>query len=187
MWINVTSMSTDQVLKEIAKGPRPKRSRIAIAGTALGVAVLVAGTVLGVNAANAYRADIEQSQATAKEYYEAAAEQVELADQAAQDAAESATAADEAVTAAEAEEAAAAAAAAAQAAADAAAQAAADAAAAPQQPSSGGGSNPGAKGDHVPFVTSSDPNNANGGDYLDPGTYCDSGSASTVGGVPVCD
>jgi len=37
----------------------------------------------------------------------------------------------------------------------------------------------------VPFIPSADPNNANGGDYIDPGSYCTSGSAS--GYPPVCD
>lgn len=46
----------------------------------------------------------------------------------------------------------------------------------------GGGSNSGAL---VPFIPSSDPNNASGGDYLDPGSYCTSGSAS--GFPPRCD
>jgi PKD repeat protein len=51
----------------------------------------------------------------------------------------------------------------------------------------GGGSGPaaGAPGSLVPFVPSSDPNNASGGDYLDPGIYCQSGSAS--GNPPRCD
>lgn len=40
-------------------------------------------------------------------------------------------------------------------------------------------------GEAVPFIPSSDPNNANGGDYIDPGSYCTSGSAS--GFPPVCD
>jgi hypothetical protein len=43
---------------------------------------------------------------------------------------------------------------------------------------------PGGPGDAVPFVASSDPNNASGGDYLDPGSYCQSGSAS--GYPPYC-
>ncbi len=42
-------------------------------------------------------------------------------------------------------------------------------------------------GTPVPFVTSTDPNNADGGSYLDPGAWCASGSASTIDGVPVCD
>lgn len=45
----------------------------------------------------------------------------------------------------------------------------------------------GARGSLVPFIPSTDPNNANGGDYIDPSIYCDAHSASTVGGVPVCD
>jgi len=68
-------------------------------------------------------------------------------------------------------------------AADAAAQAAADAAAAaaaaPQTVEAG------APGSRVPFIKSNDPNNANGGDYEDPGLYCQSHSAS--GNPPVCD
>ena len=40
-------------------------------------------------------------------------------------------------------------------------------------------------GEAVPFIPSDDPNNANGGDYIDPGVYCTSGSAS--GFPPVCD
>lgn len=43
----------------------------------------------------------------------------------------------------------------------------------------------GAPGSLVPFIPSSDPNNANGGDYLDPGLYCQTGSAS--GNPPRCD
>jgi PKD repeat protein len=43
----------------------------------------------------------------------------------------------------------------------------------------------GAPGSLVPFVASSDPNNALGGDYIDPGIYCQSGSAS--GNPPRCD
>lgn len=53
---------------------------------------------------------------------------------------------------------------------------------APPSGGGGGGSNSGAL---VPFIPSSDPNNASGGDYLDPGSYCTSGSAS--GFPPVCD
>lgn len=51
--------------------------------------------------------------------------------------------------------------------------------------SDGGGYVAGQSGDPVPFVPSSDPNNASGGDYIDPGIYCLSGSAS--GNPPVCD
>lgn len=40
-------------------------------------------------------------------------------------------------------------------------------------------------GSAVPFIPSADPNNASGGDYMDPGSYCTSGSAS--GFPPVCD
>lgn len=43
----------------------------------------------------------------------------------------------------------------------------------------------GAPGDLVPFIASDDPNNALGGDYIDPGIYCQNGSAS--GNPPVCD
>lgn len=53
---------------------------------------------------------------------------------------------------------------------------------APPSGGGGGGSNSGAL---VPFIPSSDPNNAAGGDYLDPGSYCTSGSAS--GFPPRCD
>lgn len=42
-------------------------------------------------------------------------------------------------------------------------------------------------GTPVPFYPSADPNNANHGDYADPGSFCASHSASTVNGVPVCD
>jgi uncharacterized protein HemX len=66
------------------------------------------------------------------------------------------------------------------------AQAAADAAAAQQaaeQPTSS--KHP--AGTPLPFIPSSDPQNANGGDYTDPSGYCESGSASTVNGVPTCD
>jgi len=44
---------------------------------------------------------------------------------------------------------------------------------------------PGQSGDYVPFIPSTDPNNAAGGDYIDPGIYCINGSAS--GNPPVCD
>lgn len=77
---------------------------------------------------------------------------------------------------------AAAAAAAAQAAAEAAAQQAAAQKAAQQKAAAPA---PGAPGSRVPFVASSDPNNANGGDYEDPGIYCQSHSAS--GNPPICD
>lgn len=40
-------------------------------------------------------------------------------------------------------------------------------------------------GSEVPFIPSDDPNNASGGDYIDPGSYCTSGSAS--GYPPICD
>lgn len=43
------------------------------------------------------------------------------------------------------------------------------------------------KGTPLPFTKSSDPQNANGGDYADPGTFCASRSGSTIGGVPQCD
>lgn len=42
-------------------------------------------------------------------------------------------------------------------------------------------------GTPLPFHPSGDPENANGGEYADPGTFCASGSGSTVNGVPVCD
>lgn len=117
-------MSADQMMKsEIAKHGR-KPSKLVIAAAALGVAALVAGGVVGANAANSYRAEIEAAKADAAEYYELAAEQHQLTQQAADDAQESADAAAEAATAAEAAEAAAAAQAAADAAAAAAAQAA---------------------------------------------------------------
>lgn len=44
-----------------------------------------------------------------------------------------------------------------------------------------------ASGTPLPFYPSSDPQNADGGQYADPATYCASGSASTVNGVPTCD
>jgi len=62
------------------------------------------------------------------------------------------------------------------------AQAEADAAAKAAQHQSAAA---GAPGSHVPFIASSDPNNANGGDYEDPGIFCQSHSAS--GNPPVCD
>lgn len=40
-------------------------------------------------------------------------------------------------------------------------------------------------GSAVPFIPSSDPNNAAGGDY--DVSQCASGTASTIGGVPTCD
>lgn len=40
-------------------------------------------------------------------------------------------------------------------------------------------------GQQVPFYPSSDPENAGGGEYADPGSWCTSGSAS--GSVPICD
>lgn len=42
-------------------------------------------------------------------------------------------------------------------------------------------------GTPLPFYPSTDPENAQGGSYADPGTFCASGSGSTVNGVPVCD
>ncbi len=42
-------------------------------------------------------------------------------------------------------------------------------------------------GTPLPFYPSSDPENAEGGQYADPGSFCASGSGSTVNGVPVCD
>lgn len=157
-------------------GEHPKRRIVVIAGSAVAAVALVVGGVFGVNAANDYRAAIEASERAAADYYDAAAKQSELAQAAAEAAAESAEAASAAVTSAEAAEEAAA------------SQAAADEAAAAAAASlNGGGSSNGAPGDAVPFIPSSDPNNANGGDYIDPGIYCQSGSASTVGGVPVCD
>jgi hypothetical protein len=76
---------------------------------------------------------------------------------------------------------------AAQAAADAAAKAAAATAPATHQSSSDSGSTKHPSGTPVPFIKSSDPQNANGGDYIDPATFCQNGSASTVNGVPTCD
>jgi len=72
--------------------------------------------------------------------------------------------------------------AAAEAAAAAEAQAEADAAAKAAQHQSTAA---GAPGSRVPFIASSDPNNASGGDYEDPGIFCQSHSAS--GNPPVCD
>jgi hypothetical protein len=72
----------------------------------------------------------------------------------------------------------------AKAAADLAAQQAAVVTAAPRRSAAVGGH---PSGTRVPFIPSSDPNNANGGDYEDPAVFCDNHSASTVGGVPVCD
>jgi hypothetical protein len=63
-------------------------------------------------------------------------------------------------------------------------QAAKDAAAKSAQPKSEA-TTAGAPGSRVPFIKSDDPNNANGGDYEDPGTFCQSHSAS--GNPPVCD
>jgi len=70
------------------------------------------------------------------------------------------------------------------------AQAAADAAAkattkAPvkRSASGGGGGGAGSPGSPIPFV--SDPNEAGGGHYDT--TQCDSGSGSTINGVPTCD
>jgi len=108
---------------EIAKHGR-KPSRIAIAATALAAVALIVGSVFGVNAASAYRADIEVMQSNAEDYYDAAAEQQVLAQQAADQAQEYADAASTSVTSLEAAEAARAAQAEADAAAAAAAQAA---------------------------------------------------------------
>lgn len=44
-----------------------------------------------------------------------------------------------------------------------------------------------ASGTPLPFYPSDDPENASGGSYADPGSFCASKSGSTVGGVPVCD
>jgi hypothetical protein len=80
-------------------------------------------------------------------------------------------------------------AAAAQAAAQAAAAAAAQPAPAPVTRQSTISSSPSKhpSGTPVTFVPSSDSQNANGGDYIDPSIFCQSGSASTVNGVPTCD
>ena len=121
--INLQVMTADQMMRaEIAKGPTPRRTKLAIAASALGVGVLVAGGIFGVSAANAYRADIQAMQASAEAYYEAAEGQAELAQAAAESAAVSAQSAEDAVTVAEAEQAAATAALEAQVAAEAAAE-----------------------------------------------------------------
>lgn len=57
----------------------------------------------------------------------------------------------------------------------------------PEAPAEDSGPAPGASGSLVPFIPSDDPENAQGGDYIDPGLYCDSGTASTVNGEVVCD
>ena len=57
----------------------------------------------------------------------------------------------------------------------------------PEAPTEESGPAPGSSGSLVPFIPSDDPENANGGDYVDPGLYCDSGSASTIDGQVVCD
>lgn len=77
----------NEMLKtEAAKGPTPKRARwvLPVAGAAV-VAVAVGG-FFGVRALNDYRADIEAMQTSAQEYYDAAAEQQQLAREAAEEA-----------------------------------------------------------------------------------------------------
>lgn len=86
-------------------GERPKRRKLAVVGSAVAGVALIAGGITGVNAANAYRADIEAMQASAEEFYDAAAEQQVLAQDAADSAALSAVAASESVTSLEAAEA----------------------------------------------------------------------------------
>jgi hypothetical protein len=66
-----------------AKGPvRRPRVRTIVAVSVVG-ALVVAGGVFGVNAVNAYRADIEAMQTSAQAYYDAAADQQALAQEAA--------------------------------------------------------------------------------------------------------
>lgn len=110
-------MSSEQLIKgEIEKNRAPKRTKIAYAVGTVVAAGLVVGGVFGVNA---YRAEGDAKVSAAQEFYNAAAEQNELAQAAAAEAADSAQTAEDAATAAEAEEAAAAAAVAAQQAAEA--------------------------------------------------------------------
>lgn len=59
--------------------------------------------------------------------------------------------------------------------------------AAPEQSSDDPAPSGGNSGEALPFTPSSDPNNAQGGTYADPSSFCSSGSASTVNGVPTCD
>lgn len=73
-------MTADQMMRnEIAKGPRPERSKLVLVGAALGVAVLVVGGIFGVRALNDYRADIASMQSSAADFYLAAEVQADLA------------------------------------------------------------------------------------------------------------
>jgi preprotein translocase subunit SecF len=181
--------------------PDSRRAKIAGAITAVVLLVVIGGagfTIAKANAdAQAHTALMVEVKADGKTLHAASTEDAQLQASANTAAAyqenRAQVAADAAVRAA-AEQAAAAAAAE-----QAAAQAAADAAAqqASQQPTpqgtatdtgSGSDSSSGAaSGTPVPFTPSSDPNNAAGGDYADPGSFCASHSASTVNGVPTCD
>jgi hypothetical protein len=157
---------------EFEKAQRPKRSKLAIAAGALVAVVLVVGGIVVVNAASEYRAEIDAKLAAAQQYYDDAAEQNELSVQAASSAEQSAQRAQDAADATEAAEAAAKAKA-----------AAAKAKAAAEATGSVYGQYP--SGYAVPFIASSDPENANGGDY--DVNACASKSATTVNGVPRCD
>lgn len=154
--------------------PVKNRKPLKIALAAFGAAVvLTGGTWGGIAYASNQAAAQAHTEAVAFQHAADAA-MPRLVDQTAAAADESDTSsADEAVAAEQARESAALAA----------QQAAADAAAKAAQTHHAAGGHP--SGSLVPFIPSSDPNNANGGDYEDPGLYCDSHSAS--GNPPVCD
>lgn len=163
--------------------PRPRRAKVMIILASLGLVALVSGAAFGVTAANDYPADNEAMQASAAADRAAVTEQVVIAQQAATDAAQSAEEAQGAVDSKVAAEQAAAA--------KRDAEAAAAAAATAEKAASGGSSSAtdGApRGTPLPFYPSSDPENAGGGDYADPSTFCAAPhSVSIINGVPQCD
>ena len=168
--------------------PRPLRTALIAVGS---VAAISAAAFLGVPViSQAFPASVTTS-ITAAPADAASSAPLTAADlgsvQAAADAQQAQVAADAAAQAAATAAAAQAAAqaAAAQAAAQAAQKAAAQAAARKAASSTAGTKHP--AGTPLPFITSTDPNNAAGGTYEDPSVFCTSGSASTVGGVPTCD
>jgi cytoskeletal protein RodZ len=100
-------MTNPEMMKaEFKKGQHPKRNKLAIAGGALVVVVLVIGGVVGVKAANDYRAEVDAKLTAAQDYYAAAVKQNELTAQAASEAEQSAQDAQDAADAASAHEAA---------------------------------------------------------------------------------
>lgn len=173
MWINLTTMTDQMIRDEIAKGPHPKRSKLAIAGAAVAVVVVAGGAFFGIRAINEVQADIAADKAAALEYYEAAEEQARIAQEAADEAAQSVTAANEAATAAEAAEAAAE------------AQAAADAAAAAAAAAENPGGNGGGGYAYGSYPAGAVPPNLSGTDAPD-SSACASSSLVWDGSKSVC-